>query len=71
MQNQIDQNKILYVRLILDLSYEIGISPREAKKIVDTALQYVSMDKINFNELRNEILSFIIINMFSLICKLK
>ena len=70
MKNKIDINKIEYVKLILNISNEVGISPEESKNIVDTALQYLNVKKINYHELNKEILSFIVINMFSLICKL-
>ena len=70
MKNKINKNKIEYVKLILNISDEVGISPEESKKIVDTVLQYLNVNKINYNELKKEIISFIVINMFSLICKL-
>jgi hypothetical protein len=70
MKDKINKNKIEYVKLILNISDEVGISPEESKNIVDTALQYLNVNKINYDELKKEILSFIVINMFSLICKL-
>jgi hypothetical protein len=70
MKNKINKNKIEYVKLILNISDEVGISPEESKNIVDTVLQYLNVNKINYNELKKEIISFIVINMFSLICKL-
>jgi len=70
MKDKINKNKIEYVKLILNISDEVGISPEESKNIVDTVLQYLNVNKINYNELKKEIISFIVINMFSLICKL-
>jgi len=70
MKDKINKNKIEYVKLILNISDEVGISPEESKNIVDTVLQYLNVNKINYDELKKEILSFIVINMFSLICKL-
>ena len=70
MKNKIDKNKISYLRLIIDLSDEIGISIEESKKIVDASLQYINPKQINYKYLKEEILTFIVINIFSLICKL-
>ena len=70
MKNKINKNKIEYVKLILNISDEVGISPEESKNIVDTVLQYLNVNKINYDDLKKEIISFIVINMFSLICKL-
>ena len=70
MKNKIDKNKIEYVKLILNISSEVGISPEESKNIVDITIQYLNINKINYDELRKEILSLIVMNMFSLICKL-
>ena len=70
MKNKIVKNKISYLRLIIDLSDEIGISIEESKNIVDTSLKFIDSKKINYKNLKEEILTFIVINMFSLICKL-
>ena len=70
MKKKIDTNKITYLKLILDLSDEVGISLQEAKNLVDTALHIIRPKKIDYKELKEEILSFIVINIFSLICKL-
>ena len=70
MKNKIDKNKISYLRLIIDLSEEIGISIEESKNIVDTSLKFIDSKKINYKNLKEEILIFIVMNMFSLICKL-
>ena len=70
MKKKIDKNKILYVKLIIDISDEVGISIKESKKIVDFTLSIIRPMKANYKELKKEILSFFIINMFTLICKL-
>ena len=70
MKKKIDKNKILYVKLIIDISDEVGISIKESKKIVDFTLSIIRPMKVNYKELKKEILSFFTMNMFSLICKL-
>ena len=69
MQNKFDLNTLSYLKLIKDLSVEIGISLEEAKSLVDTALHFINSKKINYQELKEEILTFLVMNMFSLICK--
>jgi len=70
MQNKFDLNTLSYLKLIKDLSVEIGISLEEAKSLVNTALHFIDPKKINYQELKKEILTFLVMNMFSLICKL-
>ena len=70
MQNKFDSNTLSYLKLIKDLSVEIEISLEEAKCLVDTALYFINHKKINYQELKEEILTFLVMNMFSLICKL-
>ena len=70
MKKKIDKNKILYVKLIIDISDEVGISIKESKKIVDFTLSIIRPMKVNYKELKKEITSVLIINMFTLICKL-
>ena len=70
MKRKIDTNKITYLKLILDLSDEVEISIQEAKNLADNSLYFIRSKKINYKELKEEILSFILINVFSLICKL-
>ncbi len=60
----------LYIQIIQDLSEEIGISKNDTKSLVDVALSSVDIKKVNYEDLKEEILTFLIINMFSLICKL-
>ena len=59
-----------YSEIIQDLSKEIGISTEDTKSLVDVALSSVDIKKINYEDFKEEILTFLVINMFSLICKL-
>ena len=62
--------KISYVKLITDLSHEIGIPITDSKNLVDTVIIFINPKEINYEELKEEILSYIVINIFSLVCKL-
>jgi|TARA_B110000285_G_scaffold29696_1_gene30163 hypothetical protein len=64
------KDKKLYIQIIQDLSEEIGISKNDTKSLVDVALSSVDIKKVNYEDLKEEILTFLVINMFSLICKL-
>ena len=64
------KNTKQYQKIIQDLSDEIGISKEDTKSLVDVALSSVDLKKINYEDLKQEILTFLVINMFSLICKL-
>ena len=70
MKKKLIKEKLSYAMLIIDLSEEIGISIKETKKIVDTAISIIKPSEIDYNKLKEEILAFIVINIFSLICKL-
>ena len=70
MKKKLVKEKLFYAMLIIDLSEEIGISIKETKKIVDTAISIIKPSKIDYNKLKEEILTFVVINIFSLICKL-
>ena len=70
MKQKIIKEKLSYAMLIIDLSEEIEISIKEAKNLVDTAISIIKPSKIDYNQLKEEILSFVVINIFSLICKL-
>lgn len=59
-----------YSEIIQDLSEEIGISTEDTKSLVDVALSSVDIKKINYEDFKEEILTFLVINMFSLIYKL-
>ena len=62
--------KIEYLKLIKNLSDEIGISEEETKNLVDIALSSSDRRYVNYDELKDEITTFLVINIFSLICKL-
>ena len=64
------KDKKLYIQIIQDLSEEIGISKNDTKSLVDVALSSIDIKKVNYQDLKEEILTFLVINMFSLICKL-
>ena len=70
MKKEIIKEKLSYAILIIDLSEEIGISIKEAKSLVDTAISIIKPPKIDYDKLKEEILTFVVINIFSLICKL-
>ena len=59
-----------YLKIIQDLSEEIGISKNDTKSLVDVALSSIDIKKVNYQDLKQEILTFLVINIFSLICKL-
>tara|TARA_B100001063_G_scaffold177626_1_gene166544 strand:+ start:62 stop:259 length:198 start_codon:yes stop_codon:yes gene_type:complete len=64
------KNTKSYSQIIQELSEEIGISTEDTKSLVDVALSSVDIKKINYEDFKEEILTFLVINMFSLICKL-
>ena len=70
MKRDIIKEKLSYAILIIDLSEEIGISIKEAKNLVDTAISVINPSRIDYNKLKEEMLAFVVINIFSLICKL-
>ena len=70
MKQEIIKEKLSYAILIIDLSEEIRISIKEAKDIVDTAISIINPSKIDYDKLKEEILAFVVINIFSLVCKL-
>ena len=59
-----------YLKTIVELSNETGMSKKETKTILDISLSNQNPKLINFEELKTEIKLFITINIFSLICKL-
>ena len=63
-------NQISYHKIIEDLSQDIGITKEETKSLVDIALSSTDLGKVNYQQLKEEITSFLIINIFFLICKL-
>ena len=70
MKQEIIKEKLSYAILIIDLSEEIGISIKDAKNLVDTAISIINPSRIDYNKLKEEILAFVVMNIFSLICKL-
>ena len=70
MKKKLIKEKLSYAILIIDLSEEIGISIKETKNLVDTTISIINPSKIDYNKLKEEILAFVVINIFSLICKL-
>tara|TARA_X000001036_G_scaffold388719_1_gene385216 strand:+ start:369 stop:575 length:207 start_codon:yes stop_codon:yes gene_type:complete len=59
-----------YLTIINDLSEDIGISTEETKSLVDVAISSVDPRDINYEQLKQEITTFLVINIFFLICKL-
>ena len=59
-----------YLAIINDLSEDIGISTEETKSLVDVALSSVDPRDINYEQLKQEITTFLIINIFFIVCKL-
>ena len=68
--NKIDTKKYSYLKIIHDLSDDIGISTEETKSLVDTALSSTDPRDVNYEQLKEEIITFLVINIFFLICKL-
>ena len=62
--------KFSYIKMISSLSEEIGISKEETKEMVDSILSTSNFSKINYEELKDEIVTFLVINIFFIICKL-
>ena len=59
-----------YLAIINDLSEDIGISTEETKSLVDVALSSVDPRDVNYEQLKQEITTFLVINIFFIICKL-
>jgi len=70
MKRDIIKEKLSYAILIIDFSEEIEISIKKVKNLVDTTLSIINPSKIDYDKLKEEILAFVVINIFSLICKL-
>ena len=62
MKQVIIKKKLSYAILIIDLSEEIGVSIKEAKNLVDTAISVIDPSKIDYDKLKEKILTFIEIN---------
>ena len=59
-----------YLTIINDLSEDIGISKEETKSLVDVALSSANPREGNYEQLKQEIITFLVIIIFFLICKL-
>ena len=59
-----------YLAIINDLSEDIGILTEETKSLVDVALLSADLRNVNYEQLKQEITTFLFINIFFLICKL-
>ena len=59
-----------YLTIINDLSEDIRISIEETKSLVDVAISSADPRDINYEQLKQEISTFLVINIFFLICKL-
>ena len=59
-----------YLAIINDLSEDMGISTEETKSLVDVALSSVDPRDVNYEQLKQEITTFLVINIFFIICKL-
>jgi len=59
-----------YFAIINDLSKDIGISKEETKSLVDVALSASDPRDVNYEQLKQEITTFLVINIFFLISKL-
>ena len=65
-----EKKESLYLAIINDLSEDIGISTDETKNLVDVALSSTDPRNVNYEQLKQEITTFLFINIFFLICKL-
>ena len=65
-----ETKKSSYLKIITDLSEDIGISKEETTGLVDVALSSVDPRDVNYEQLKQEITTFLIINIFFIICKL-
>jgi len=65
-----EKKESLYLAIINDLSEDIGISTEETKNLVDVALSSADPRNVNYEQLKQEITTFLFINIFFLICKL-
>jgi len=62
--------KTKYLNIINDLSEDIGISREESKSLVDIAISSSDLRYVDYQKLKDEITTFLVINIFFLICKL-
>ena len=62
--------KTKYLNIINDLSEDIGMSKEETKNLVDLAISSNDPRYIDYEQLKDEITTFLVINILFLICKL-
>ena len=62
--------KTKYLNIINDLSEDIDISREESKSLVDIAISSSDLRYVDYQQLKDEITTFLVINIFFLICKL-
>ncbi|MDC0861874.1 hypothetical protein OAQ08_04695 [Alphaproteobacteria bacterium] len=60
---------VIREKLASDLSKEISMNREEALEIVDFSLQLIDQWPVSYQQLKEEIKAYIIINMFSLVTK--
>ena len=65
-----ETKKSSYLTIINELSEDIGISKEETTGLVDVALSFADPRDINYDQLKQEITTILVINIFFLICKL-
>ena len=65
-----ETKKSSYLKIINDLSEDIGISTEETKSLVDVALSSADPRDLYYEQLKQEITTFLVINIFFLMCKL-
>ena len=65
-----ETKKSSYLTIINELSEDLGISKEETTGLVDVALSSTDPRDINYDQLKQEITTFLVINIFFLICKL-
>ena len=56
-----------YLRIINDLSEDIGISKEETKSLVDVALSSTDLRDVNYENLKDEITTFLVLIFFFLL----
>ncbi len=62
--------KTKYLNIINDLSEDIDISREESKSLVDIDISSSDLRYFDYQQLKDEITTFLVINIFFLICKL-
>jgi len=56
--------KTKYLNIINDLSEDIGISRDESKSLVDIAISSTDLRYVDYEQLKDEITTFLVINIF-------